>query len=558
MAWLRDLFRRQEWSPADARSPVVRSFASTSLASGPITTALNLPRSGWDWQRKAWDFYDVVPEMRLVVGYRAAALSKVKLQIGRVDGGVTDIVDTPQTQAFLEQLFGGVEYHGSALARIAQHLTIVGGTYIVIVKGHESDEWLIIPPDQMDFTHYYTRVDENGNSQQAGFISFNDPGTGNKRRVPIGDINFLRIWQPHPRNFWDEDSPTRGAISTLEKIAYLDAVIKSAARSRLVGSGVWFLPHELSLPAATVTGSGLSREDFFKKEIHDAMTASLSNPDSAAAQSPILVFVPGEMLDKIQKPVNFWSEFDQAVNELRDTEIRRYAAGQPLPTEKITGVGDVNHWTDWHLSEEDTKFDIGPLASLITDAISPWLVQPVLGPRHILVPDLSDVASRPDRTPEAINLYGAGVITRGEARLASGYPEDLPDDEEQAAAVSIPAPRESQDPPVQPDVDEEAFAVADMLVRDVMCTGGAWLLRHTGREHRSMLEPVPAMERHVVSPAVAEDVLAQVLPRVREKYDEERVSSALFGVVSDYVRDLYSRRAFYRPGQLRSQVCQRG
>lgn len=560
MAWLRDLFRPKEWSPAVAKSPVVRSYASTSLASGPLSTAMQLPKMGADWVRKAWDFYELVPEMRLVVGYRAAALSKVKLQIGRVDGGVTDIVDTPETQAFLEQLFGGVEYHGSALARIAQHLTIAGDTYIVIVKGQESNEWLIVPPDHMNFTGYYTRTDENGKTEQAGRIGFKDPTSGVTRSVPVQDLNVCRIWQPHPHNFWEADSPTRGAISTLEKIAYLDAVIKSAARSRITGPGILFLPQGMTLPAASATGSGLSAEDAFRKDLHEAMSEAIRNPESPSAHAPVVVYVPAEILDKIQKPINFWSDFDEAVNGLRDTEIRRYAAGQPLPTEKITGVGDINHWTDWHLSEEDAKFDIGPLASTITDGISPWLVQPVMGPRYVLVPDLSDVVSRPDRTPEAINLYGAGVISRGEARVASGYPEELPDDldAESAAAPAIPSPRESQDPPVQPNADEEAFAVADMLVRDVMCTGGAWLLRHTGREHRSVLEPVPAMERHVVSPAVDKDVLAEVLPRVREKYDEERVSGALFSVVSDHVRDLYRRRAFYRPGQLKSQVCERG
>lgn len=557
---LRNLFR---WRS----KPTVRTFASMSLASGPIT--MQTPVTSTNWQEKAWRFYDVVPEMRLVVGYRAAALSKVKLKIGKVDGPEPDIVDTPQTRAvtdavtsgeFLELLFGGVAKHSEAMSRIAQHLTIVGETYNVVIDDGDGDEWLILPPDHVDSSQLYI-----ADGVRKGYVRIKHPLTGVDVRIDArsAEFNIMRLWNPHPHNFWDADSPTRGAISTLDKIQHMDAAVKAAARSRMTGGGLLFLPQEMALPRPSSTENNLSPEEEFQKNLYKAISTAIQNPESAEAAAPIISWVPGDVIDKIPKePITFWSEFDKAIKDLRDTEIRRYAAGQPMPTEMITGVGEVNHWTGWHLSEEDLKFDIAPLAELICDHLTIHVVQPLLGVGWAVIPDFSELVTRPNRTPEAIDLKREGIISVGEARIAAGYPEEIPPDmnSEQTIRVESERPSGTVDvaPPSRPELTESSeFSAAELLVKDLLATAGQWILTHSGRENRQALGDVAAHSRHVMFRQSDGKAWEKAIATVREKYGPCVDDNPMLCNAAAYAQDLLVQQKVYDQAGLRACLVAR-
>lgn len=556
---LRDLFR---WRSS---KPTVRAFASMSLASGPLTA--NTPvASSENWQPKAWRFYDVVPEMRLVVSYRGAALSKVKLEISDVSGAEPQVVDTPQTKAVLELLFGGCSKHAEALMRIAQHLTIVGETYNVVIDhgpGH-GEEWLILPPDHVDRSQLFTGPD----GRNVGYVRIKHPLTGADFVFQADDVNLniMRLWNPHPHNFWDADSPTRGAISTLEKIQHYDAALNAAARSRMTGGGLLFLPQEMSLPSTSDTQDDTTPEQQFQKMIHKVISTAITNPESAEAAAPAIAWVPGEVLDKIpSKPITFWSEFDKSVDKLRETEIRRYAAGQPLPTEMVTGYGDVNHWTGWHLSEEDLKFDIAPLAELICAHFTENVVQFLLGPDYVLTPNYADLVSRPNRTPETLELFNAGGVSRGELRVAAGYPEEWPEHEpdpldalqvQARDSLTVPAVRADTVAPGPPDqallTQSGDYAAADMLARDLLCTAGQWMLTHVPRPQRAAFSAVAVLDRHVQVKADGK-AWDKAYSSAQEKYAGV-VEDSLFTLVADHVRGLLLAQQPYDPSGLRACV----
>lgn len=531
-----DALRKKKPKPPRVHSSGSQ-YASISLASASLSSPLaQVAGGGNSWQKKAWEFYDVVPEMRLVVSYRSSALSKIKLQIARVTPDGNELQTDDRSLAMLETLFGGICYHSSALSRYAQHLTIVGETYTFVVKGEDGkDEWLIVPADQVNFNRKTLR--------------FTHPITGVDATYNVEDIYNFRLWQPHPHKFWEADSPTRGGISSLDKIMNLDASIRTAAISRIVGAGVWFLPLELNLPTPTVTGSDVTAEDQFKNDIHAAMAAAKRDPNSAAQHSPTIVWGSGDVIDKIKDPIRFWSDLDENAADLRDTEIRRYATGQPLPTEMVTGIGKVNHWTGWQLSEEDLKFDISPLAQTICDALTERVVRPVMGPDFVVQPDFTDLVSRPDRTPEAIELRAAGVISLNEVREAAGYEHvDGGDDIGGMASTNTSDPvrvGSQRTVPAQLDRNQDPaqFAVADLLARDLVYTAGQWLATHSGRSNRAEIEAVDALDRHVTFAADA-SVLEEAVKRVKPKY-EGSVDSVLFGRVVDYVGDIFGGRKRY-------------
>jgi len=533
------------------RPPAVHSgrseFASMSLASASLSAPFSqVAGNGAAWQQKGWEYYDVVPEMRLVVSYRSSALSKVKLRIMRrtPDGDVLQTDD--RSQVMLERLFGGIAYHGASLARWAQHLTIVGETFTFVVQDPDDSSkevWLIVPPDH---------VQRSGSN-----VTVKNPFNGEDMRFNVNDVFNFRLWEPHPHKFWQANSPTRGAISTLDTINSLNGAIRTAAMSRVVGAGVWFLPLELNLPASSTSTGMLSGQDEFKSRIQENMVRSVQDINATERQVPDIVWGPQSVIKDIQPPHRFWSELDEHAAEMRDTEIRRYATGQPLPTEMVTGLGQTNHWTGWQLSEEDLKFDIQPLGQMMTDCLTLRVVAPLMGEDFFVEADYSELVSRPNKTPEALELKKAGALTVNELRETAGYPPLPGGDGDRLVPGDDPALRVEStrvEPPqeIERSQDPAMFAVADVVARDLLHTAGQWLLTHSGRSVRADIAKVPPMGRHVEF-AVAPDVLFEAVGRVKPKY-EGSVPDVLFGRVVGYVGHLFDASVPYSRDALEAWV----
>lgn len=546
----RDLFsrfRRPSTPPAiQLISPEVHTYASLSMAS--ISDIRVQRQDPGIWLKKAWDFYDTVPEMRLVVSYRSAALSRVKLEIGRrVDDEVETVTDA-RSQAALDVLFGGYNYHSTGMARLAELFTVAGEAYLLIMdnpQGIDTDEWLIVPADHVDTAQLRLR-----DGHVLGQVQVTHPLTGQPTtlRVGVDKFNLIRAWQPHPHQFWEADSPTRGAIATLENIKWLNASIRSAAQSRVVGGGILPWPSELR-QEATVKGM----PDGLTQRLYEAMTAARARPDAPEASAPIVAHMPADIIPKLVKqPISFWSDYDEQVMELRDAEIRRYAAGQPLPTEKITGWGQLNHWSGWQLSEEDLKFDIQPLANLICGVLTTHIIRPILGPEYFAIANFADLLTRPDRTEEAIKLEKQDIITKPEAREASGFPHDFPEGEEPTPTPTGPDDDEIPDeptgnnPPQRPQASDNGtedmtrYAVADVIARDLIACAGQWVTTHSGRENRRFLQDLPILERHLRF-AAGPDAVADVQARVAAKYTDV-ITDGEFEHLVTYVSGLFAAR----------------
>jgi hypothetical protein len=522
-----------------APGPTRHTFAAATLNASPVNTRLQLPKTDSGWQGQAWSYYEVVPEMRQVVEHRANAVSKVVLRVAQLGpDGKPEVVDTPDTRSFLDWLFGGREQHGAHLALLAQQGTVVGESILVIVRPQADvsgkrgpEEWYTLAPDQVDTSKM------NGPS---GYVCIKDPTNGQERRYPTTDNNqdstssavrIIRLWKSHPRNQWEADSPTRGAIATLDTIAHLNASIKSAALSRLIGGGIYPIPAEAQLPQPTKDDKpGITAYDKFRNDLYDAATTAIQNPASAAAQLPIFMHIPAEAIKAMpDKPIDFSTKFDERVGELLDKEIRRYAQGQPMPTEKVVGQGGGNHWSDWQMSEEDLKMDIAPLTSLFLSALTAQILQPLLGEAFFLHPDFTDLVTRPDRTPEAIQLFDAELITREEGRLLSGFPEKFNGElkPRPTAIQQVPGSR-PEIPQRAPIRDGQTYSAEpepfmglvtnNLFVVELLRETGRRMLSSAPRPQRAEMMQIPEEERHHhFSGAFA--AFQTVLPKIVARYD---------------------------------------
>lgn len=497
------------------------TFAATTLNGRQITMGFQIPRTDGQWQAKGWAYYEVIPEVRQVVGNRADTIAKVAIKVGRYgEDGRPEVINDPRSDQFLDWLYGGREHHGAHLKLLTQHLTVVGESYLVIVDpqrdafGQEisKTQWFTLAPDSIDTAYM---------GGDTGYVTIKHPETGLDTRYYIsGDprspgVRVIRIWVPHPHKQWEADSPMRGAISILSTISYLNASVKSAAKSRLIGGGIYPIPVDAQLPQPTTNDpGGITAVDKFRNDVYEAASTAIQDPESAAAQVPIFLHIPAESIKAMPpKPIDFSTTFDERLPELLDKALYRFAQGMPMPTGKIdASESNQNHWNKSQDKEESLQVDIMPLTELELGALTSHIAQPLLGDDIFLIPDYTGIVTPPDRTPEALELYNAGIIDLKEAREMSGLPEEFdkalikqiangptpaaePTLKIESQRVRNPGPPERKAEPDQPGEFSAAVVVDNLLVRDLLRETGKRMLTSAPRSERGAINAVPEEER---------------------------------------------------------------
>lgn len=495
------------------------SFAATTLNARPITMGMQAPRTGGQWQAKAWEYYDVVPEVRQVVGNRADTIAKVIIRVGRTgEDGNPEVVNDERTNAFLDWLYGGRKHHGAHLKLLTQHLTVAGESYLVIVDGQRDafgqeskTQWYTLAPSSIDTAHM---------GGPTGYVTIKDPATGLPLRFYGSDdpnspgTRVVRIWVPHPDQQWEADSPMRGVISILSTVTYLNASVKSAAKSRLIGGGIYPIPLNAQLPQPTESDpAGITSIDKFRNDIYEASATAIRDPDSAAAQLPIFIHIPDEAIKSmLQKPIDFSTTFDERLPELLDKYLYRFAQGMPMPTGKIdASESNQNHWNKSQDKEEQLQVDIMPLTDLELGALTSHIVQPLLGDDMFLIPDYTAIVTPPDRTAQAMELYNAGIIDLKEAREMSGFPEEFdrellkqitngqqttePEPTIKVTSERVTAPERKTEPDPEPGQFSVAVVVDKLLVNDLLRETGKKMLTSAPRSQRGQIKECPEEQR---------------------------------------------------------------
>ena len=307
------------------------------------------------WQHEAWEFYDIVGELRFAATWVANALSRVNLiaasaplspgdeptPVDPTAEGVTAV--QRRAGELVSMIAGGPSTQGQIMASFGVNLTIAGQC------------WLVIEPDENDpmsdrLTHWMVLSTDEVRSAQGEIeirVSERD------WRVIHPNAVVIRCWRRHPRRAWEADAPTHAVLSILREITLLQQHINASAQSRLAGAGILALPSEAVFPPGqgpqTTTGVDpddenlTAPEDTFIDTLVEAMTVPIVDRGSAAAVVPLVVKVPGEYVDKI-KHISFSTPFDANIMELLENAIKRLSLGMDIPPEVLTGKGPANHW----------------------------------------------------------------------------------------------------------------------------------------------------------------------------------------------------------------------
>lgn len=384
-----------------------------------------------EWQRECWRFYDVVGELHFAANYVGSGCSRVRIFVADVDdkGRVGDESDDDDVQALADTAFGGYASKAEALRSLGINLTIAGEAYIVgraKRSADENDKWIVVSASDL--------------KRQGGKV-IADLGDAKVELTPGVDM-IIRMWTPHPRKMRLADCPTRGALPVLREIEQLTKYVFSQIDSRLAGAGILPIPNDLDFPYNGENGEVLNGAQGVMKALTDAAAASLTGLGSAAALVPIIIEMPTEAISAMpDKPIRFESELSEKAKELRDEALSRLATAMDMPPEVITGTGDTNHWSAWHIEESTVKIHIEPLMNRICEALTEAYLKPalkVLGKdpkKYAFAFDTAPLTVRPDRLKDTLMLFEQGVVNADAVRRAGNYNPaiDAPSEEEEAS-----------------------------------------------------------------------------------------------------------------------------
>ena len=457
--------RRRKNKVATPNSLVASAQVITSPNGNVVKASVTHHKS---WQNDAWDYYDTIGELRFGVSWISNAMSRVNLVAARppmaagdepmpIDLNDPEITPVERRAAeIVSMMADGASGQGQMLLSFGIHLSVVGICYLVVeppLDNQMSDTfetWQVLSAEQI-----------------------RDAQTGIEIRVAEREWRkihpnavVVKVWRNHPRYSWEADAPTHGVLSVLNEIDLLSKHIQASAQSRLAGAGLLAIPAEAVFPDGQGPQSSQSvdpddedttpPQDNFVDSLVDAMTVPLTDRGSAAAVVPLVIKVPGELVDKI-KHISFSTPFDNQARELLDNAIRRLALGMDIPPEILTGTGGMNHWGAWQVAEEAITLHIEPLMETVAHALTVGFLRAALiaegydATDAVVWYDTSDLRTRPDKSANAIQAYDRNELSStGLLRELGLSVEDAPDEEEKRERILLNVVRGA--PTLAPDL----------------------------------------------------------------------------------------------------------
>lgn len=273
---------------------------------------------------------------------------------------------------------------------------------------------------------------------QWGLVGRNEP-------LPDG-TRVYRIYQPHPFRRRLADSSLRGVLDNCELLCDLNATFRSIVRSRVAQSGILALPSELNLPSSDEDDEDAMPQFFVDLEQH--LTNPLANPNDPANVVPPFLEGNADYLDKV-RVIELARPADPTLAAQQKEQLGLIAIGIDLPPEVLLGIGDVNHWGAFQVSEETWKAHGEPitisiagqmgalvLRDLLTASVDDQGAQrwaPELISRIVVGYDPSNLIDHPDRGADALKLFQEFELSGAALRRENNFTEeDAPSPDETA------------------------------------------------------------------------------------------------------------------------------
>lgn len=409
----------------------------TSRTVGQLLTATRQP-----WQETAFDYRDMIGEVRYAQQLRARAVARCRFYIAEARPWPQDPIPLDGDEHSLDRQlaadavtnFNRIPFDHDPdgfTARLDENLGLVGEVWTHIDRRDGNDTFHVRSVSEISVT-------------SDGRVTLNGlPGsstTGARQIDPDGE-DLLRLWRPHPQ--WGQlaDAPMRALLDTAEAVVLAGREQRAAARSRLAGNGILLLPEGMSMVRTRTDDDDLDDDsimsDTFMADFTEAMLAPIRDDGDAQAVVPIVLRGNPEDLEKVRHVMLQRADADKLI-EREAAALLRMLRGLDVQPEQVEGSAGLNHWTSWQVDARAVRDQIQPAAETIASCMRQAFMRPALeslGHRDLsritIAVDTSPLTENPNRGQDARDAHAAFVISDEALRRELGFDdEDKPGDEE--------------------------------------------------------------------------------------------------------------------------------
>lgn len=452
-------------SPAPAPYAVHRALTAAAVrlnvADKSQIEQITKRRSGSTWQSDAWEYYDLIGEVKYAFRLFSNVLSRVRLTAGYIDDedsppsalrdseAVDDKTKAAVNRA-MRRAFGATS-QAEILRRAAINLLVAGECYLVQLPAkygvREQEQWKILSIDELVFKNDVAWYKPSRTAPQNSW-----------EQLPEHTFKG-RIWSEHARFADEADSSMRALISDCDDLFLYTRAGRGAARSRL-NAGAFFVPDTMSVSTDQPTDFPDDipldpdvfadfeepDDDNFEQEMFDHFSAPIA--DESAASSVVPFLIRGTREDGAAlRHIKFDRPFDVEISKRADRALERILQGIDLPKDIVTGLANIKYSNAIQIEESFYTAHIEPVVLLLCDAfravyLIPALeaegVDPSLLDNIVVWYDPSAIMTAPDKSNAANVGFDKFALSYEAWRRANGFAEtDAPTGTEIAQRLAI-------------------------------------------------------------------------------------------------------------------------
>jgi hypothetical protein len=401
-----------------------------------------------DWQQRALNYYDIVPEVWFASQFYARGLSKLRLFPAlRSDDDVVEPADDKTLTQLWDRVQDPQGGRNEMFKSYGRLMFLTGECYLLATAPDGKEMWEVVSTHEITINSDKSitrRRNETGKQELYRPLEAGTDSLGADQAI------VYRLWRRHPRRSWLADAPMRASLDICEELVLLTLGIRARIRSRLSGAGILAIDSEVTLPAADESDE--SDEDTFIRRLGEHLMEPIGDEGSASAVVPYLLRVPtaGRKIDDLISHIRVNMPNEEFPEKgMREEAVKRLATGLDLPPELLLGLAAANHWTSWQIDEQSWELLQPTVQQLCDDYAGAYLraaAEDAGYPdweRVTLGYDESEIVVRPDRSTDAAQAHDRLVISDAAYREAVGWKDvDAPTEEEwlQRVAIKMRAP----------------------------------------------------------------------------------------------------------------------
>lgn len=250
-----------------------------------------------------------------------------------------------------------------------------------------------------------------------------------RKKLDDADI-VVEITQDDPADPKLTDSPVLAAIPVARELILSRQQARVAARNRTAQLNTVLYPAE---------GAGPD-PDAFESKLTRVMTAPLVDELSASSVVPNIIRFQGDRIEQ-WRTLDLTGSLDEKLHERVERLIQQLSVILDIPREIMTGMGEINHWGSWAVSEDNWLGHIEPGAILIGSALALGLARAAeIDPEQVkITPDPAPLLKRRPALTDVLAAYELKIVSAEWTRRQLGADdEDAPDEEEEEAEEEDP------------------------------------------------------------------------------------------------------------------------